>query len=1636
MDLPQLDDRYRAVAPLGSGAQGSVWRASDADVPGRFVAVKLLAPGGQARLLRRELAVLGDLRHPGLAAVFDLRVAKDGRPFLVSELIEGETFDLFRSHAPREMVLEALACLLGTLDFLHRRELVHRDIKPDNLLVVPAAEHQPLRLKLVDFGLVAAFGQSGDTSGTLAYIAPEVLAGEAAGARADLYAVGVLLFSTLFGRLPFARPGEQLLADAELPPAAVPAELRELCRALLARQPAERPATAADALFALEGPAGLGAGRVERFLAGQGLPTPALVARDVRLEPLLSALEALRADGRGSAFALCGAAGSGRSRMLAELRREARLAGVSVWTELRAAGEPASAATRDVAAERAAAIDALLRGVIEAAQKPLVLLLDDVVDPLHQAVLRGLLALELPVLLCVVWEADGPPPPGFEQLALPPLEVDELSQLVASMIPHAWFSQQLVAVLQSYSGGNPRLATELLRVAAAARVSEGPGAVPDLSRFLEEDGQGAGAAVAERRVATLDADQAQAAAFVALFADGCPLASMAAQTRISSSALDALVLQGLVAFDDGRVLLQARSLAQPLLSALPAPQRGDLVQFALGLLPSEAVEQRAYVLVHGDCAAQDPSSVLGGARAARRRGALGRAARCYQAALPHLPATSRGEALRELAALRQTLGQHGTAVALLRGELANAAADTRCELACLAADAELRAGAVARGLELLGEHTPQGDAAAARWAAARGKLLLFAGRYAEALEAIDGLSAGVDEALQAEVAHTCGLAAFYLGHFDEAEAALHTAVELGAQDPLLLARATNSLGLLQQRRSDFKGARDSYERCVQLARDLGHLPFEASFSMNLASVAQQQGDLGAALAAYRQSRELARRFAGTRELAQIEHNLARLCAQLGRYDEADAHARSAEAGVGGVALVAVNAIVQAEIALDRGRLELAALRLDDARGALAASGDAVASCDAILVEGRLTLARGEAEQAAELARGLLGAADAIDSQRIQAGLLAGRAELARDGGDARRARQTLQEALRLAEETRELEPLTELHHQLARAAEMLGDPKEAALADAAARGLLAERLTHLPPELRDDYRRAAGRAAIVLTPQGSSGAKSSAATEGLAVARRQVGVLDAELLAALLEINKELNAEPDLQRLLERIIDHAVELTGAERGFLLLADPDGGALRIRVARNIDQETIRKKEFKISRSIAEEVLASGRSTITLDAMHDDRFREQVSVHQLRLRSVLCVPLSIHRQVRGAIYLDNRFATEAFGAAQQQLIGALADQAALALGHWELLEQNRQRQRELERNRAELEDKSAQLAAAMEQQSQRLAELADLARSQRDELEERYRFENLVGRSEPMRQLFALLARVKETDAAVLIQGESGTGKEVVARALHYAGARRQGPFVGVNCGAIPQTLLESELFGSVRGAFTGAERDRRGLFERADHGTLFLDEVGDMPPELQVKLLRVLQERRFCPVGSEEERASDFRLVAASNKDLTELVTKGEFREDLYYRVNVIRLDLPPLRERRDDIPLLLEALFARHGSVDVRLSRAALDRLLEYRWPGNVRELENEVLRLLALGGPLVEEDDLSPRLRPTRQRPRAPRTGTLKEALAQVELELVRARLAESGGNVTEAAKRLGMTRVGLHKLLKRHGLSSRDLA
>jgi len=486
---------------------------------------------------------------------------------------------------------------------------------------------------------------------------------------------------------------------------------------------------------------------------------------------------------------------------------------------------------------------------------------------------------------------------------------------------------------------------------------------------------------------------------------------------------------------------------------------------------------------------------------------------------------------------------------------------------------------------------------------------------------------------------------------------------------------------------------------------------------------------------------------------------------------------------------------------------------------------------------------------------------------------------------------------------------------------------------------------------------------------------------------------DASRWVRLAELATKLTAERRLTRLREDVVDAALALVGGERGCLVERREDG-SFRVRALRGAEDAVV-------SRSVVARALDGLEVVATVDAQGDERLRGVESVHALSLRSVLCAP--VQRGVT-ALYVDDRLRPAAFDDEDRALLVRLAELAAIALDGARRLRAERAAVRRLER-------------------AQR--QLADRVEAQRAELDSLKRIpDDVIAVSPAMRETVELASRVAASTVPVLVTGESGAGKERIARLVHEKSARAGGPFVAESCGAVPESLLESTLFGHERGAFTGAARRRIGLFEAADGGTLFLDEVGEMSPAMQAKLLRVVQEGEVRRVGGQRVRTVDVRLVTATHRDLRQMVDEGTFREDLFYRLAVVNLEVPPLRKRTEDVPRLVEALLARHAERRVRATPAALSALAAYRWPGNVRELENELRRALLTCDEVLDASHLSERVAPGDP---APASLDLKGEIADLERRLITAALERTEGNQTHAAKLLGVSRYGLQKMIKR---------
>lgn len=482
---------------------------------------------------------------------------------------------------------------------------------------------------------------------------------------------------------------------------------------------------------------------------------------------------------------------------------------------------------------------------------------------------------------------------------------------------------------------------------------------------------------------------------------------------------------------------------------------------------------------------------------------------------------------------------------------------------------------------------------------------------------------------------------------------------------------------------------------------------------------------------------------------------------------------------------------------------------------------------------------------------------------------------------------------------------------------------------------------------------------------------------------------EVDALRKLSEFSRDLMAEASQERIFKKLLESVVQITGAEKGFLI-ANKEGERF-LAASHNVGKETLDLS--RVSDSIVERVMEDRRPLIVSDAMRDTTFANARSVVDLRLSSVMCVPLTYRTELLGVLYLGNDNVRSLFDQQDLALLEVFASQASM-LVHTALL----------------------------------LNELQASNRNLRDQLRQSSQG-GIIGSCAPMKEVFKILRKVAPTDLSVLVLGETGTGKELIAKELHRLSSRASKPFVSINCGAIPENLLESELFGYRRGAFTGANTDKVGKFEAADGGTIFLDEIGEMPMNLQVKLLRVLQERVIERVGDVKSRPLDIRVVSATNKDPQEEISAGRFREDLFYRLNEITVNLPPLRDRGDDVhqiaQFLLNKYAEQYGSKARGFSAGCLNAMKSYYWPGNVRELENRIKKAVIM----TDRQQLGPDDLGVEQKAGRAKLQTLAEAEEEFKKQYIRQALDQNAWNKAQTARELDVDPRTIFRYIEKFG-------
>ncbi|MBL0174417.1 MAG: sigma 54-interacting transcriptional regulator [Ignavibacteria bacterium] len=1692
---PPVIPGYRVDRHAGSGGMGDVYDAVDL-ADDRRVAIKVLRrhTAGDTSL-QHEFSVLRGLRHPGLVSVSTVGTTDDGRSFLVMDWIDGEPIAARHFHSgdgtlDARAFADAVVQIADALHFIHARHIVHGDVKPGNILLTPGPDGTRT-VTLMDFGLSSAAGDPGDgLSGTVEYMAPELIRGNAPSASSDLYALGCVLYETLSGALPFDGDTAMHILQAHLSAAPapfaaslqVPPEPARWIDTLLQKEPPFRYRSAlhlrrdAAAFLGLEG---------DTALDVQSLRLP-FVARDTERS---KAMEVLRAESsRGGILLIEGPAGIGKTTFLQDICTEMTLSGAAVrLLRNRANGAPFETVLQflrslpvedgeELAAARAVversfpgtfagvapapdsglSDDALRLRLFHAAAQLLVratsvLLL--AFDDAHRTdeLTRGFLSYfssyvevhsDRRFLLVIGTDRTQTPELADEvaglaaatRIVLQSFTVEQSRDVLRSLLGER-VSPSFLSVLIRQSGGAPGHIEELLRFCLREGVLE---ATADGWIAHERDNLGAffPASIEDSFVRLLSTcSEEDTRILTALAQSPVPVPLGLLSLVCGMPAEDTFVRCG--ELSDAGLLREERGQYGPLHAVLANLLHPDDAEVRrLNDLYASWYRERgedvpawplALHLFRSSASADALPHLL---RAARERRSAFDAAGAEDVLTKALSLTrgpdhadqrfdilgvlwdtenllgkrdAEEESLEEMLVLAAQSGVPGKLASVYRSQTEYYISTAEFDRARKSAEKALSYYASAG--DRLGEALCHQKIGFAEYRTRPGRNVLV--HYREALSMYAEENAFAEEGM---LLVDIGLVyysilddpATALEHFDRARGIFE---RIGNERGLI--RADGNAGAQLYALGKFAEALERHGRANILARRIGDRRFIATSLGSMGQCELALCSYADALAHLQEELRISREIRDAYLEEMCLENLGELALALGDTEKSVTHYTAArqlaERSGNDVGRIACDIDIAGALIEQRdgdGALRL----LKAAKTALETVEDVNVSAVLLYRFGILHLAKGPSQdfdKALEHFRELGDLADRHDfrSYRVLARSYAAFCLLSR--GRLSEAQDLSEAAIALLDEGGPLYGGAHdvlLNHAIVLRANKQPIPSIAFI-DRAYADLMAAAATISDVHLYRSYLEQV-RVNVEIVREYTLAHRSDS-KDAIAVVREQN-------LRTLYDVARKINSVLDLPLLLDNIMDSALDALNGERGLIFLTEND--QLVLKVSRNVEKETI-QDATEISLSILRDVVSGGHPIIVSDTSKDDAFRNRESVRNFRIHSLICVPMKAKDRLIGTVYVDSRadaLKAMSFSDIDAEFLEAFANLATIAI-------------------------ENARLHARLQEENLYL----------RKEVARVFSFENIVGESAPMLKLFAETQAAIASEGAALISGESGTGKELVAKAIHHNGARRNNRFVAVDCGALPDTLLESELFGYKRGAFTGAYADKPGLFEEANHGTLFLDEISNTSLAFQAKLLRVLQDGEFRRVGDTSTRSVNVRIICATNTLLADEIASGRFRQDLFYRLNVIPITVPPLRNRTGDIPLLVQHFIAKYKEKNPSNVKGATtelhDALRRFPWKGNVRELENLVNRMIAQAA----EDVLSTRDLPGDYNPdaQAPQTGSSDMhvsfhagqrlmSLSQAEREHIQFVLQHAKGNKTEAAKLLGLKRTTLIEKMKKLGI------
>lgn len=1611
-----VDGSYEILAAIGSGGLGTVYRARDVD-DDSTVALKMLNITGDEAQQRfvREFNILSRIRHPRIVRSHKWGL-NAGKPYFSMDYIHGRPLsDLIASAEDLERLrtgwLLRLVRQIGEgLAYIHEQGVVHRDLKPSNIMILDVKGKPEIRV--LDLGL-ARFRESGAQrmtapvipAGTVEYMSPEQIRGRLEDQRSDLYSLGVILYEILAGKPPFtgvdpASVMLQHLKDLPRPPppynGGTTSRIGKSVMKLLEKEPIDRYSSVGCLLHDLSYRVEEVADQEERDFPVSIPPASVLQPRFQGRDREMKVLREILSEtdhGKGRMVLVSGKAGIGKSQVLREFQADARVQGMRVLTgRCYEFGGPALGPILQMLERlaeqpgvRGSSLDASVGQVLTQIERPTPA---DQPDPYATmetlSELLGDLSRETPTLVCI------------EDLQW----ADDLTLRFLDFMRKDPDPAPLVFGLACRKEGEDSLPA---RIEAVLRGKDLPGVVClQLDPLSFEETTNLAASMLGERTLPVHAETriyeetGGNPLFVielirAAIENGVVWMDSGGGWRWTESAILGMpsgIMQSIESrvkrlSSDQRQALECASIFRGAFSfdLIAAVEQCDEIQLfrnldrlvKIGILSASEYGNGRYQFSHGLI----QRVVYAGVPEMKRM-------------VLHLDAAKALEARFETDAAEII---HDLAYHFSRSNDLEKTVRYVMAAGCRALRMHDFSYAIEQFEVVLEKRAFSTDAAVC---ISRGTLthVNFLCAYAEAL---------------------CGC-----GRFEEARHELKRAMRwVSDETPAQKAYALRMFGISYSHSGDYQKAKTALSEARELYRDFGDSENELTTLGLLSNVCLRLQAKDDAVRYCHSAAAKCRELGGGIYEARAFAFLAFAAEIANRIDQAksllDASLKELDReGDRSYRFVCLYLLGRIEFQL--GNFELSTAIFMELQAYWRRTGASSSEAEAHLYLGKIAFEEGKyqnAETHARAAERLLSDDGFLDKLVMVRALLA---ETLAESGRADEALASAERSWPGLEASADLRAIAWTAKAKAFAVKGRHGDVESVFEEA----IKAQNPPTGPDQVylfltAGEYywkRRRVGDARMYLQTAKASGEEIGMhyyaekaerhlknicqEVEGWSARDRMAFALPGKHFVTLYEVSKDLTSILDLNVLLDRILDRLMKVSKTECAMIALKDKSAFGIQVARARNMDDATARE----ISHSIIQRVMKINEPVLCQNAQADERFRKRKSVSDYGIRSVLCVPLHhVESGVIGALYMDHRKIENLFTKDDKDFLLAFANLVSVAV-----------------------------INARMYSQVKERAHFFQM------QIEDRWRLEDLVGQSQTMQETFNLLGHAAKSDVTVLIQGETGTGKELAARAIHARSERRAKPFLSANCAAMTHELLQSELFGHKKGAFTGASSDRKGLFVSAAEGTVFLDEIGNASPQLQSSLLRVLQNGEIQRVGEANVQNVDVRVIAATNRDLEADVRNGQFREDLYYRLRVLQIEMPPLRLHIEDIPILSEHIL-KSVSTDQNKTVAgftvgAIRALMEHRWPGNVRELENEISRATALveDGKEITAELFSERIGLAHKPAHA--QSYFKSRVAALERRMIVDALDVCAGNITRAADRLGLSRNGLQKMMARHGL------